>query len=413
MAIPAPVIPREAVPFYWRTPWYHGWTILTVALITLALTIGTVFLSFTLLVEVWSREFAVERSQVQLAFTAASFGVFGLGLFIGRFFDILSIRVLMAAGVGLFTLTLLLLSATTAVWQVIALYGALLPFAMALCTSIPAQVLAARWFPHKMGFAIGFVNLGLPLAGLAMPPIVNTLTADIGWRPMLQSIAVVTAFLIVPIIALVRNDPPVSAADRAAAPPPPAPKKAMEILTSRGFWILMIVLSLLLSGFTGLNTNFANFGQERGLTLNQVMNVMVPTLSVVGIPAAFLWGYLADKVEHRFLFAIAALAGAVGAAALAFTHGLVAVLAVSALVGLVFGGLFPLLGASLAAQFGAHSLGRATGFAAICIALSSFGAPIFARLYEQWGDYMPVMLVVAATSLAAAGVALMLRYQRR
>jgi predicted MFS family arabinose efflux permease len=237
------------------------------------------------------------------------------------------------------------------------------------------------------------------------------LIADIGWRPMLQSIAAVSALLIVPILALVRNDPPVSAADRAAAPPPPAPRKAMEILTSRGFWTLMIVLSLLLSGFTGLNTNLANFGQERGLSLNQVAGVVM-ALSVIGLPAAFLWGYLADKVEHRFLFAAAALAGAAGAAALAFTYGFVPVIAVSAIVGLVFGGLFPLMGASLARQFGAESLGRATGFAAICIALSSFGAPIFARLHELWGDYTPVMLVVAATSLAAAGAALLLRYGR-
>jgi MFS family permease len=400
------------MPFYWRTPWYHGWTILTVALVTLALTLGTVFMSFTFLAQVWAAEFGVEQSRVQLAFTAASFGVFGLGLFIGRFFDILSIRMLMAAGVGLFTLTLLLLSATSAVWQVIALYGALLPVAMALCTSIPAQVLAARWFPHKVGFAIGVVNLGLPLAGLAMPPLVNMLIADIGWRPMLQVIGVVAALLIVPILAFVRNDPPISDAARAAAPPPPVPLKALEILTSRGFWLLMIMLSLLLSGLTGLNTNLASFGQERGLSLTQVAGVVM-ALSVIGVPATFLWGYLADKVEHRYLFALAALAGALGAAALAFMHGFLPVLAVAASVGLVFGGLFPLLGASLAAQFGAHSLGRATGFAAICIALSSFGAPIFARLHELWGDYTPVMLVVAAASLVAAAVALLLRYERR
>ncbi len=303
------------------------------------------------------------------------------------------------------------MSVTTAAWQVIALYGSLLPVAMALCTSIPAQVLAARWFPHKRGYAIGVVNLGLPLSGLTMPPLINMLIADIGWPATLQIIAVAAAVLIVPVLLLVRTDPPIAEAERAAAPPPPTPRTAMEILTAPGFWVLMFVLSALLIGITGLNTNFVGFGAERGLSSSQVAAVLV-VLSVVGIPAAFIWGFFADKVEHRFLFLIAGLVGALGAVALAFSHGFVLVMIVAVISGLVFGGIFPLMGASLAAQFGSESLGRTTGYAAIAIAVSSFGAPTFAKLHEMWGDYTPVMLVVAATAGVAAVAALMMRYGR-
>jgi MFS family permease len=218
--------------------------------------------------------------------------------------------------------------------------------------------------------------------------------------------------LIVPVLAMVRTDPPITEADRAAAPPPPIPLTAFQILTAPGFWLLMFILSVLLMGVTGLNTNFANFGEERGLSLNQVAGVVV-ALSVIGIPAAFVWGYFADKVEHRWLFVIAGLVATLGAVALAFTHGFVPVMAVAVLVGLVFGGLFPLMGASLAAQFGAESLGRATGFAAISIAVASFGAPIFAKLHEMWGSYTPVMLAVALTGILAAVAALFMKYKHR
>jgi len=408
LALRAPVIPREAVPFYWRTPWYHGWTIIAVSLVCQTLTIGTVFISFTFFAQQWAQDFGAEQSRVQLAFTAASFSVCGLGLFIGRFFDTMSVRVLMAVGMGLFALTGALLSLATGVWQVIALYGALLPFAMALCAAIPAQVLAARWFPHKRGFAIGVVNLGVPLAGLVMPPVLNMLIGDLGWRASLQIVALVAALWIVPVLALVRTDPPVATAGE-VAPPPAAPRTAMEILTSRGFWLLMFVLSALLLGVTGFNTNLAGYGQERGLSLGQVAAVLA-MLSIVGIPAAFLWGYFADKVEHRWLLLIAAIVGALGALALALTHGFAQVMVVSCIVGLVFGGVFPLMGASLAAQFGAESLGRATGFAAISIALSSFGAPLFAKLHESYGNYTPAMLMVAAAALVAALGAMFLKY---
>ncbi len=153
------------------------------------------------------------------------------------------------------------------------------------------------------------------------------------------------------------------------------------------------------------------FATERGLDPKTTAGLL-SVLALVGATTLPLWGHVADKVEHRYLFAGSAALGALFFVALAFAQGFAGVAVATLLLGLSMSGIFPLMGISLAYQFGAASLGRATGLGAIAIFLSSFGAPLTARMHEIWGSFTPPFLVLAGLCALAAVAAWFMRYPR-
>jgi MFS family permease len=404
--------------FLLRTPWHYGWNVIAVSLLVQTVLNMGGLVTFAFLIGPWSQDFHVAASRMVLGGTLMSTGLVLAGPFLGRLVDSASLRVLISAGIALFAAAFVLGSVATTSWHILALYALPIPVALGASCTLPAQVLAARWFPERRGLAIGIVNLGFPFPAVIGPPLVVALIAGIGWRDMFQIFALAAAVLIPLTLFVVRNGPAQPANASAAAPgagaapaSAPAAFTVRQILSSRSFWILVAAGSLLLAAFGGVFINLVVFAGERGIDPKLIAGI-VSAGGLMGFLTPPLWGHIADKIPHRYLFAGTGLAGAVTAAGLAFAHGPVAITAAVLLYGLALSGMLPLMGISLAYQFGPASLGRATGLGSIGIFLGSFGAPLTAKLHEVWGDFTPAILVMAGVCLLAGIAGWFLRYPR-
>lgn len=400
-----------------RSPWYAGWTVLAVCLLFQPISFSLPFICFTFFAEQWVAEFGVPRSEIMLATTVPIIVGAAMGPFAGRAFDTLSIRGLVAGGLTALTLGLLLLSAASAAWQVVAIYAAFMSLAMVFAGNLPSQILAARWFPERRGLAMGLASTGFPIGGMVLPPLVAWMLLALGWRQTFVLFAIFCMAVVVPLVlAVVRNEPPARAgahAHPAKAQGPAADSQEFtvrQILCTRNFWILVLVVIPIMTGLMGFQANLAAYAAERGIATAQAARLL-SLMAFVLLGARFIWGYLADRVEHRLLFAVAAAGSAAAYAILAFSQGVVGVGATMLLLGLGSGGLLPLMGASLSYQF-RRSLGRATGLIALFMPLSSFGAPAVARAQEALGNYAPALVALAAFVLLAGVAALFLKSPR-
>jgi MFS family permease len=329
----------------------------------------------------------------------------------------MSIRGLVAAGLTALTLGLLLLSATSAAWQVVSIYAAFMSLAMVFAGNLPSQILAARWFPEKRGFAMGLASTGFPIGGMLLPPLVAWMLLALGWRQTFVLFAIFCMAAVVPLVlAVVRNEPPAGAAARpdlakAQGPAPDSQEFTVrQILGTRNFWVLALVVIPIMTGLMGFQANLAAYAAERGIATGEAAGLM-SLMAFVLLGARFVWGYLADRYEHRLLFGLAAAGSATAYLAFAFAHGVAGVGATMMLLGLSAGGLLPLMGASLSYQF-RRSLGRATGLMALFMPISSFGAPAVARVEEALGSYAPALMALSAFLALAVAAALFLKTQR-
>jgi len=104
--------------------------------------------------------------------------------------------------------------------------------------------------------------------------------------------------------------------------------------------------------------------------------------------------------------------GPIGAATLAFGAGFPVLVVGSALVGLG-GGLFTLLAAAIAVEFGAAAVGRAFGLCMAFIPLTALAPFVTAKTQESTGSYVPALLGLATLVLISGGLSLLLRERGR
>lgn len=400
-----------ASPSRLRTPWPWGWNVLGTCLVFQATVFGVAISSFTFFVERWTQEFGVPRSEIMLAATVGAIMPALLGPVAGRAMDMLPARRVIAGGLVALVACFALLSQVTAVWHIIVIYALVTPIAAAFAGATPAQVLAARWFPKRRGFAIGLVSTGLSLGGVIMPPLVVFLIAATGWRTTYGVFSLFTALVILPLVLLVVRSGPEGEDPKRFSHPPQAtasgaPHTIRTILRERNFWVLFFFLFPVGMALTVIQFNFAGLSAERGVTMEQA-GLLFSIMATMLLVAKFGWGYLADRVDHRLLFCVLALMDAAGCLALSAADGFLALSASLVVVGLATGGMMPLTGAALAQQFG-PAFGRAFGLVTMSLPLTLVGPPIAARMQEMWGSYTPVLLAVAGFAASSLLIALFL-----
>ena len=136
---------------------YYGWYVVAVAMLFQAVTFGLGSYAFTFWVEHWMREFGAGRGDVMWATTVFTIALGVMGPAAGWAFDRVSMRVLICLGGVAYAAGLALISVSTALWQIVAIYAVLLGLGFTLAGSLGGQALAAKWFRGKRGLAIGIV----------------------------------------------------------------------------------------------------------------------------------------------------------------------------------------------------------------------------------------------------------------
>lgn len=393
---------------------HYRWLVVAFTMLMQAVSYGILVYSFALFVMPWSAAFEAERTSVMMTVFVLQIGMGVISPFAGRMLDLYPSRWLITGGGLLLAACLLLVSLASSLWQITLIYALLLPIAITLTGPIAAQTIITKWFAQKRGLAIGVSAVGTSVGGFLVPILTSALLLDMDWRSVLHYLAVLALFLVCPLAWLIlrRTAPAESMAEAgnsepdasAASPRPIEVEKSWttrEILSTRNFWLPVLAMLPLNMAFSGVQFNLAAYAQDLGNSVAQAA-WLISLMSLAMIAGKLFFGFMADRVEHRNLFWLAAGFMCLNLILLQGGPSYFVLALCSIAMGLAVGGLLPLIGMIYGQRFGIRSFGRVVGLVTMILTIGGFGPLIAGAVFDATGNYDAAFILFLALLIPGA-----------
>jgi len=403
--------------------WYHGWNIVAVCILSQAVANGLTYNSLSLFLRGWSAELHTPISRLTLTVAIMGTVAAALSPFIGMLADKYPARRLFVCGLLGMALFYAGVGSVTAAWQLLVLYGVLAAPALALCTAIVANALISRWFVRRRGTAFGLSAFGIGLAGVLLPQIINPLLPIVGWRMIWWGGGAFVAVVVVPIVLVVIRNRPTEEEGRYYLTGEGGPAihhghgaagssqlSWREVIARKNFWLLVGIYLPLVALSGAAIQNISPYAASHGLS-RQTGAALLSLLSLMHVIATLALGLLSDRFGNRLPFIGLAVLMVVGSLLLALGSDLPIIIVGCFLIGLG-SGVFTLLAAAIAVEFGAEGVGRAFGLCMMFVPVITLTPYAIAKTQELTGSYAPAF-IGGAVFLAISGFLATLYRERR
>lgn len=411
---------------------FFGWRMVGVSFAAQFLAIGVPFYSFPVLLKPLTEAFEVGRMLGAMPGTLASLAGIVVSPLVGRMIARFPLRGLMAAGALVLGLSFLLASHAVVFWQICAIYTLFVSFGSNALGAVTAPTLVVNWFKQRRAFALGISQMGVSLAGVAMPPLASWTLALGGFRSTYEffGLALLAAAPLVWLAVVQRPEDrglqplgtpampgapnlPGAAAQGAPAGSEANPPEAHTVqvtlwdaLSEIRLWLVASSAGLCFMGISGVLQHGHAFATDAGYSNAQATEALI----VIALGAAAgkpIFGALAASLGERpaFLCSVAAQA----AALLALPAGsatLEIMLGIFFIFGLSLGGVVTLMSALLARCFGPRRFGAMVGYAGPVLVPFQMVGPLLAGwVFDTRGGYdLAIYLFAAALGLAAVAL---------
>jgi MFS family permease len=344
------------------------------------------------------------------AVTSGAFSVFWiiqglLAIVMGRVNDRLGSRIVISVCGFILGLGFLLMSQTSALWQLYLFYGVIIGTAMG-GSFVPPTSTIARWFVKRRNTMTGIALAGISVGGLIAPPLANWLISIYGWRVsyiILGGLALVAVIL---VAQLLRRDP----AQMGLTPYGESEEETelkgstrafslSEATSTRQFWlVLSMYFCLGFSMFTIL-VHIAPHATDLRLSATTAANILA-TAGGVGAIGRLALGWAADRIGNRQVFI---LGFALMAAALFWLIPVTETWALylfAAVFGFAAAGCAVSESPLVAKLFGLRSHGLILGVINIGFCIGAAAGPFLAGyIFDVTSSYSVAFLVCAAVSV--------------
>lgn len=378
-------------------PANYRWYVVALTLVNQAISVGILVYSFALFVVPWLSEFGISRSQVMVAIFLMQLtgGIFSP--LVGRFLDQYSVKNMVVFGAFSMGTGLLLSSTVSAHWQIILIHTTLLPIGMTLCGTLSSQTLVGKWFTTQRGIAIGISAAGTSIGGFLFPLLTAELISEFDWRTTLQILGVIAIVLLVPLNLLVLRVPVPerTAPEGSQFDPQYRLWTSREILRTRMFWIPIAGLLPINASFAAVQFNLGAYVADLGY--EQLLAAQLISIgSISMILGKFVFGGLADRLDHRYLFW--GMAISIVLALLLYQGGpsRTELMLAAVLQGIATGGVMPMTGNAYASRFGTLAFGRVLGLVTMFTMMGSFGSLLSGWLFDLTNTYDYVFWLLMA-----------------
>lgn len=231
---------------------------------------GTLFYTFSLLLEYFERDLNLSRVDASLAFSLALLVEGVLAIFVGRLIDAGRARAVMCAGSAMAAVAFVAMSFVQNQWQ---LYGAWLLIGLAMSGTLyqPAFSLLIRRYPSDFRRAIITLTFLGGLASTVFIPLMAWLISAFTWRGAVLALALLHLAICLPIHAYWLRGEPQSAPHEHAA------KQSLKSFTQHfPFWGIAVFFVLFSGITTSLGAHLVSILRERDL----------PAAWIIAIPAS-------------------------------------------------------------------------------------------------------------------------------
>ena len=397
---------------------FFGWWLVAACVLIALYMAAVVFYGFTAFIEPMADEFGWSYTKISLG--ASLRGLEGglMAPLFGMLIDRWGPRRLIFSGGIILSLGLLLLSRTT---TLVMFYTAFSVIAVGVgcCSMTALMTTVANWFQRRIGLASGIASCGFGLSGLLIPVIVR-LIDSYEWRTAMVILAIGALALIVPLSLLFRHkpeqygylpdgdDPGAARAntghiDQAVSSSIEESIGVRQALKSSVFWhiALAFVCFHLIVGAVIIHVMpyLGSIGITRSTA--SMIAMAIPLGSVVG---RLGMGWIADRVDRRKVSAVGFAMMCLGLVCFEYvaTVGTWLLVPFLMLFCTGYGGNNTMRAALLRGMFGRGNFGSIFGFLmGISVAGSILGPPMAGWVFDNWGSYQNVWLIVAGFAIVA------------
>jgi len=395
----------------------HGLIVIVTLFLSLGLLYG-IWYSYSVFLVALIDHFGWSRSVTAGAMSVfiLSHGLFGP--FAGRLVEVFGPRRLMMAGSVVMAAGLLLTSQVNQWWQLYLSFGVLSALGLAACGWVPSVILTEKWFPDKVGTALGFVTAGIGVGIFTIVPLSNMVIESYDWRLAFQVLAALVLLIILPAAFFILREPPVTedstsrlqgrrVSDTSTQADSVMPAHDWTVATavrSRSF--RFAVLAFFAGGCLSqllIMHQFA-FMVDHGVA-KTMGSIIVGIIGVTSIPGKMMWGALSDRVGRELAFTggLVCILFSLGALALVGSvPGLLMPFAFAFLVGIGYSVNAPIIPAVARDLFAGPRFPSVFGTLSLFSAMGgAMGSWLGGALYDWSGGYQ-LMLWVSA-GLAVVG----------
>jgi MFS family permease len=400
---------------FMHTKIFYGWWIVGACFFIAFYVSSVIFYGFTVFFEPLTKEFGWSYTKISFASSLRGLETGILAPIMGYLVDRLGSRKLLLAGTITVGAGLILMSYTQ---SLLMFYCAMLfiSFGAGGCTSVVTMTAIARWFRKNIGKAMGIMSAGFGASGLFLPVIV-WLVDTYGWRTALIVLGTGMWLLGIPMALIVRDSPgqygylpdgntqdqPLAKSDPAVLKPP---LRLRDIAKDRSFIFInlseaarfMVLASVVIHIMPHLN----NAGISRSRA--GFIAAAVPLVSIIG---RFVFGWLGDSFDKRYIASLAFFFMALGTLALIFVRCDLWLYLFVLLFSSGFGGLSVLRGTILREYYGFETFGTLMGIMmGFGAAGGIIGPTLTGWVFDTTGSYTFVWLTYSILLFLTIGLML-------
>jgi len=381
----------------------YAWTRLFAALFLSAIG-GVGMWSVIVALPAVQAEFGVARSAASLPYTMTMI-CFGVGgILMGRLSDRVGIITPVVGGALSLGLGYAVASQATSLWQFALAQGLLVGIAGS-ATFAPLIADTSLWFTRRRGIAVSIIASGSYVAGTVWPPIVQHLIEGVGWRRAYLAVGAFCVLSMLPLALALRRPSPrllasagtphVAALSSRPLGISPASLQTLLIIAGLSCCVAMSMPQVHIVAYCADLGHGAARGAE-----------MLSLMLGFGVVSRLLSGWICDRIGGRATLLLGSSLQALALVLFLPFQGLVSLYVLSALFGLVQGGIVPAYAVIVREFFPPGEAGVRVGTVLMATVFGmALGGWLSGVIFDLTGSYQAAFVNGIAWNLLNAGIA--------
>ena len=160
---------------------HYAWTICAAGTLMIFITMGAVSNGFSIYLPYIRDEFGLTNAQTSTLVTMRLLVAFGCMLLIGKYYDLLDLRLGMTLASAFGGLAFIIYSFASG-YPLFALGAGISGIAYGMGSMVPVSILMHRWFDDHMALAISICSAGSGLGSIILPPVITGLLSSFSMR---------------------------------------------------------------------------------------------------------------------------------------------------------------------------------------------------------------------------------------
>lgn len=402
---------------------YYGWVIVGVAGL-LQFAGGTpTFPVLGLFLEPMTEEFGWSRAMFALPMTIGTILGGFAGVVVGPALDRYGPRWIMTVAAVLLGTAFMFMGFVDQLWQHFVLQ-ILIRCITAGTFFMVVGIVVPKWFVAKRGRAMAYSAMGGRLGQFLNPVIVGTVIISMGWRYAWPTMGmIVWVIAIIPVFFFFKASPesmgllPDGITEEEAARQRETEQQAgrrqrsiseismgpREVLRTRTFYLMLLAQTALALVISGLHFHWFAYMTGQGLS-DRVAVASISISSLAGIPVSLAAGFLAERVQLRYIFLVTYLGFSASVLILLYTTTPLMAYVYGISLGIFSGVTFTINQVVWADYYGRGSIGAIRGLTSPFNQLTNALGPFVAALvFDATGSYDVILWtfvgLTAVTSL--------------